>query len=151
MDISNYVINFVKYHGYEGVFLVGFTQSVIQPMPVLPFIIMSKQLGLNPILVSIIGVISNVLGAIVSYWLGYFLGENVGKRILSEKQFLKARAFFDRFGIWAILIGEPYKAICWIGGILRFNFYKYIIMTSISRVLHTALYLMLSHAINNIF
>ena len=151
MDFQNYILNFIKHYGYEGVFIVGFTQSIIQPIPVLPFVLLSKTLGLNPWLVVLIGIISNTLGAMVSYWLGYFIGDNLIGKVIFEKHFLKAKAMFNKYGMLAIFIGEPYKVICWVSGILRFPFLKFIIVTFLSRIIHTLFYLLLSYLTHTLF
>ncbi|GAB6078023.1 YqaA family protein [Hydrogenobaculum acidophilum] len=151
MSIQSYIFEFVKHYGYVGVFVVGFTQSIIQPVPVLPFMLVSQKLDLNPWMIGVVGVISNVLGAIVSYWLGFFAGDRFVKMFLSQKQYIKAEALFNKYGIFAILIGEPYKAICWMSGILKFPFYRFIIATFISRVLHTLIYIFIGHVVQKIF
>ncbi|HEK25893.1 MAG: YqaA family protein [Hydrogenobaculum sp.] len=151
MDIQNIAISLVKHYGYFGVFLVGFTQSIIQPVPVLPFMLISNKIGLNPWIIGAVGVLSNVLGAFVSYWLGYFAGDKIASRIISEKHYVKIEALFNRYGIFAILIGEPYKAICWMAGILKFPFYRFIIATFISRILHTIAYILIGHFFQKIF
>jgi len=75
-------------------------------------------------MIGVVGVLSNVLGAFVSYWLGYFLGDKIASKIISRKHYIKIEALFNKYGIFAILIGEPYKAICWMAGILKFPFYS---------------------------
>jgi len=151
MDIQALVLQFIKAYGYVGVFLVGFSQSIFQPIPVLPFMMLSHKLGLNPWIIALLGVISNLMGACVSYWLGYYLGEKLVLKIISYKTYVKIEAMFNKYGILAILIGEPYKGICWMAGILKFPFYRFIIATFISRTLHTIAYIFIGHFFQKIF
>ncbi len=151
MDLQNIALNFIKTYGYMGVFVVGFSQSIIQPVPVLPFILFSHKIGLNPWIVALVGLISNILGAVVAYFLGFYFGEKIGKKFISEKHYIKAEAFFNKYGIWTILIGEPYKVICWMSGILKLSFYRFLIATTISRIFHTLLYIFIGHISQKIF
>ncbi len=151
MNVQEYAFEVVKQYGYVGVFLVGFTQSIIQPIPVLPFMMVSHRLGLNPWMIGFVGVISNVLGAIASYWLGFFAGDKLIGKVISKNQYIKAEALFSKYGIFAILIGEPYKVICWVSGILKFSFYRYILATFISRIIHTLVYILIGHIFQKIF
>ncbi len=151
MSLQDYALEAIKHYGYVGVFVVGFTQSIIQPVPVLPFMMMSQKLGLNPWIIGIVGVVSNMLGAMVSYWLGFFAGDRLVGKVLSKNHYIKAEALFNRYGTFAIIIGEPYKVMCWVSGILKFPFHRFIIATFISRVIHTLIYILIGHFFQKIF
>jgi len=83
----------VEEYGYAGIFLIAFSESIIQPIPPDPFITGGTAFGLVPIKTALIAATGSVLGAIVGYFLGKFLGEPVFKKIFSEKWYIN-------FGKW---------------------------------------------------
>ncbi len=113
----------VESYGYLGIFLISFTESILQPLPPDPFIAGGTAFGLNPILASLTATIGSVLGGLTAHTLGMLLGEPVTKRLIGEKYFLKGEVLFNRFGIWAVLIAAvtpvPFKVVCWLAGIFE--------------------------------
>ncbi len=113
----------VENYGYFGIFLISFSESVIQPVPPDPFIAGGSALGLSPLIAALVASLASVLGGLTAHTLGLKLGEPVAKRVLGERNFLKGEAFMGRYGIWAVLLGAvtpiPFKAVCWLAGIFE--------------------------------
>ena len=124
-------------YGYIGIFIVSFTESIIQPIPPDPFITGSTAFGLNVLTAATVAAIGSVLGGIVGYFLGKFLGEPVAKKLLSEKYYDKGEILFRRFGIWAVLVAAitpiPFKVICWLAGIFEMPISGFILASFIGR------------------
>jgi len=94
----------VQDYGYLGIFIIAFTESIIQPVPPDPFITGGTALGLNPLNSAIIAAVGSVLGGIVAYFLGKYLGEPVAKKLFGEKYFKKGELLFRKYGIWAVIV-----------------------------------------------
>lgn len=121
--LKSFAEEIVADYGYMGIFLVAFTESIIQPVPPDPFITGGTAFGLNVITAAIIAAIGSVLGGIVGYFLGKFLGEPFVKKFVKEKHYEKGELLFRKYGIWAVIIAGitpiPFKVICWLAGIFE--------------------------------
>jgi len=118
--LENWTREVVEAYGYVGIFLISFSESIIQPIPPDPFIAGATALGLNPLLAALVATLGSVLGGLTAHTLGLFLGEPVAKKLFGEKNFLKGEAFVNRYGVFAVLLGAftpvPYKVVCWLAG-----------------------------------
>ena len=124
---------FVKHYGYIALFLISFTEAFINPIVPYIFIAGAKYFGLNIWVAAAVAFAGNISGAIFTYYLGKYLGEHWGRRILGEKLYLKGEALFNRYGFWAVIIGEPFKLVCWLGGIFQMDFKRYLLAQIIGR------------------
>jgi len=128
---------FVLEYGYLGIFLISFTESVIQPVPPDPFITGATAFGLNSLLAAFVAAVASVLGGSVGYAIGRFLGEPVVKKFIKEEHYIKGHKLFEKYGIWAVLAGAltpiPYKVICWMAGIFEMNFFKFLLVSFLGR------------------
>ena len=124
---------FVKDYGYLALFLISFSEAFINPIVPYIFIAGAHYFGLDIWLSAIIAYIGNLLGAAFTYYLGKFLGERWGKRVLGEKLYLKGEVLFNRYGFWAVILGEPFKLVCWLGGIFQMEFFRYMLAPAIGR------------------
>ncbi|NPA54101.1 MAG: DedA family protein [Aquificae bacterium] len=110
-------------YGYLGIFIVSFTESIIQPVPPDPFITGGTAFGLVPLKAALVATIGSVLGGLVGYFLGKFLGEPVLKKFISEKHYEKGEILFRKYGIWAVIVAAitpiPFKVVCWMAGIFE--------------------------------
>jgi len=124
-------------YGYLGIFIISFTESIIQPVPPDPFITGATAFGLSPFISAFIAAVASVLGGSVGYFLGKFLGEPVAKKIIKEHYYQKGEELFNKYGIYAILVGAltpvPYKVICWMAGTFEMNFVKFFIASFVGR------------------
>ncbi len=128
----------VESYGYLGIFLISFSESVIQPVPPDPFIAGGSALGLNPLLSAIVATIGSVLGGLTAHTLGLIFGEPVAKKLLGEKNYLKGEVFMNRYGALAVLLGAltpvPYKVICWLAGIFEMPRTTFLIASFVGRL-----------------
>ncbi len=124
---------FVKDYGYLALFVISFTEAFINPIVPYIFIAGAHYFGLDLWLSALVAYVGNLLGAGFTYYLGKVLGEKWGKKILGEKLYLKGEALFNRYGFWAVILGEPFKLVCWLGGIFQMEFFRYMLATAIGR------------------
>ncbi|SHK32750.1 YqaA family protein [Thermocrinis minervae] len=132
--------NFVFEHGYTALFVLSFTESLFQPIPPYPFIVGASLFKLNPYLAGLVAFLGNILGAIVAFFLARFLGETFVKRVLGEKLYLKGQALFNRYGFFAVIIGEPYKLVCWGAGLFNMSFVSFLIASIIARAVRIGVF-----------
>nr|BAE02676.1 hypothetical protein [Hydrogenobacter thermophilus TK-6] len=81
----------------------------------------------------IVALLGNLLGALAAYYSASFLGETFVKRLLGEKLYLKGESLFNKYGFFAVLIGEPYKLVCWLSGIFKMPPLVFLIASFIAR------------------
>ncbi len=125
-------------YGYIGIFIVSFTESIIQPVPPDPFITGGTAFGLVPLNAALVATIGSVLGGLVGYFLGKFLGEPVLKKFISEKHYEKGEILFRKYGIWAVIVAAitpiPFKVVCWMAGIFEMPVLGFLIAAFVGRL-----------------
>ena len=131
---------FVKDHGYTALFILSFTESIIQPIPPYPFITSAPIFGLSPFTAGVVALLGNLTGAVVAYILAHLLGESVAKRLFGERLYTKGEAVFNRYGFFAVLIGEPYKLMCWLAGIFKMPFLTFVLSSIVARALRIGVF-----------
>ncbi len=124
-------------YGYLGIFLIAFTESIIQPVPPDPFISGGTVFGLNPLNASLVATVGSVLGAVVGYFLGKILGEPVFKKIFKEKWYEKGEILFRKYGVFAVIVAGltpiPFKVVCWLAGIFEMPLGGFVIASFLGR------------------
>ena len=93
--------------------------------------------GYNVYLLLIVATMGNSLGSILNYFIG-LKGEEflVKKRYLKEKNILKIKKYFDKYGYltilfsWLPIIGDP---ITLMAGVLKYDIRKFIILVIIAK------------------
>ena len=137
MDIYLIMENLIMDYGYIGISIVAFTESIIQPVPPDIFIVGASAFGLNPLTCAIISTIASTFGGAVGYFLGHNLGTPAFIKLFGEKHLLRGEAFFEKYGVWGVMIAGftpiPYKVAAWLSGIFEMSFLKFIIGTFIGR------------------
>jgi len=110
--ISNWVLAVITQMGYAGIFMLSALESMNIPIPsevILPFSGFLVTQGVFGFWwVVLLGAVGNVVGSLISYWIGYLVR---GHRTLrsSERvqaEIARAHAWTDKYGDWAILISR---------------------------------------------
>lgn len=117
--IGEFVQSLILQLGYPGVGIVMFLENVFPPIPsevVMPFAGFLVGRGeLSFVGIWIAGVIGSVLGAIILYYIGMWVGDAVvrgflrryGKWIMtSEADYDRALKFFERYGTAVVFFGR---------------------------------------------
>ncbi len=139
-DLKTWAETFVHEYGYVALFILSFTESIIQPIPPFPFILSAPLFGLSPYVAGLVSLIGNLLGALVAYYLAKVLGEVAVRKVLGERLYMKGEALFNRYGFWAVLIGEPYKLVCWLAGLFHMPLITFMIASLIARTVRIGLF-----------
>ena len=138
MDLYAIAENLVMSYGYIGIFIISFTEAFIQPIPPDVFIIGASFFGLSPIISAVIATIGSTFGGLFGYLLGDKLGHPVFVKIFGERYLHKGEEFFNKYGIYGVVIAGfsplPYKVIAWLSGIFEMHRLLFTIGTVIGRL-----------------
>lgn len=110
--LSNWVLAVITQMGIAGVFLLSALESMNIPIPsevILPFSGFLASQGIFAFWVVVMaGTIGNVVGSLISYWVGSIVrGHSAMRR--SERvqaEIARAHVWMDKYGDWAILISR---------------------------------------------
>lgn len=140
--IIEFAITTIENLGYIGIFVLMLLESTATPVPseaVMPFAGFLVYSGkFNFILVSLAGAFGSLAGALISYYIGKFLGKkfiiNYGKYLLiSEKHLIATENFFNKYGSVAIFFARFVPVvrhlISFPAGIVEMNIIKFSIYT----------------------
>lgn len=120
-QLAVWIQRIIETLGYWGIALIMFLENIFPPIPselVMPFAgFVAGKPGseLNLWLVWLAGVVGTVLGAVVLYYLGMYLGDPIVRAFLrkwgkwftvSEKDYDRALAFFGKYGMPVIFFGR---------------------------------------------
>ncbi len=139
-ELKRWAENFVQEHGYTALFILSFAESIIQPVPPYPFIVSAPLFNLSPYVAGLVSFVGNILGAIVAYYLAKILGETFVKKLFGQRLYLKGEALFNRYGFWAVLIGEPYKLVCWLAGLFHMPVWSFLLASLIARAIRIGIF-----------
>lgn len=139
-ELKKWAEGFVQEHGYTALFILSFTESIVQPIPPYPFIVSAPLFQLSPYTAGFVAFAGNLAGAVVAYYLAMFLGEAFVRRLFGERLYLRGEALFNRFGFWAVLIGEPYKLVCWLAGIFKMPLLSFLVASVVARAIRIGLF-----------
>lgn len=135
-------------YGYLALFFLSFTEAIFQPVPPFPFIVSANLLSLDPLLCGLVSLLGNILGSLVSYRIGKSFGKPLVVKLLGERFYRRGEVLFKRYGSFAVLIGEPYKAVCYLSGILGMELKRFLILSLIARSLRIFPFVLLSYLFN---
>lgn len=120
-QLAGIIQQIIESLGYLGIALIMFAENIFPPIPselVMPFagyVAGLPDSELNIWVVWVAGVVGTVLGAIVLYYIGMYVGDPVVRAFLrrwgkwftvSEKDYDRALAFFGKYGMPVIFFGR---------------------------------------------
>lgn len=98
-----------------------------------------KSEGLNSFYLLIFATCGNTLGSVINFFLGKYASTwAIKKNYIKSLHVKKSKIYFDKYGSFALLlswtpiIGDP---ITFVAGILKYNFWKFLILVFISKLL----------------
>ena len=127
----------------------AFISATLFPMGSEALFLYDLHIGLNPAILLLSATIGNVLGSVLSYYLG-LKGEDylVEKKLLKAQQVKKYKVAFEQYGgyllllSWLPLIGDVFP---FMAGILHYNVKKFVLLVTIAKFgRYGVLYLMVS-------
>lgn len=114
-----WISDWLSQFGYLGVFLLILAENIFPPIPSEVILtlggFMTTTTTMTKLGIIIASTSGSVVGAVILYWLGSFLGverlerivEKYGKILrLKKKDIHKADAWFDKYGVWAVFFGR---------------------------------------------
>lgn len=130
--------NFIEVYGYKGILILTTAEQFIFPVPADIFITTGTTLGLNFKKILWIVSIAAVLGSLIGYILGKYLGHPIIKWLFGEKRLKKGEEFIKKWGVWGVIIAGltpiPFKIVTWTAGIFEMPLRKYIPAIIVGRI-----------------
>jgi membrane protein YqaA with SNARE-associated domain len=122
---------------YIILFLVAFASATLLPMGSEGLLLYDISQGYTVWILWLVASVGNTLGSMVNYWLG-FKGEAYleNKGYVSQEKMDRARASFDRYGGWTLLlswvpiIGDP---LTFIAGVLKYRFWWFTVIVAVAK------------------
>jgi len=127
------IIQLITKFGYIGLFLLGLSVAIYQPVAPDFFIIGLSGIGLNPFVAASVALVGTILGAIGAYGVGKWLEKAIVVKLVRKRQdkFEQAKNLFRKYGVWAVLVAAvspvPLSQISWFAGMSRMSFVKFLI------------------------
>lgn len=110
--LSGFIIHFIEYFGYIGIFILMTLESALIPLPsevTMPFsgFLVSKG-EFSFIIVVLMGALGNLAGSLIAYGIGYFLSESLIITLVDKygKFFLITRHEYDTSIRWLKKYGD---------------------------------------------
>lgn len=154
-ELVNYILAFSGQLGYGGILLLMTVESSFIPFPsevvIPPAAYLASQGEFNIFLVVFYGIIGSLLGAIINYFLAFYLGRAIIYRLadhkvghflfLSSSQVKKAEDFFAKHGGLSTFIGRLVPVVRQLismpAGFARMSLFKFIAFTALGSGLWT--------------
>lgn len=114
-------------------FASAFLAATILPFYSEVVLVAYLQQGLNPWTLTLVATLGNTLGGAVNWGLGLYLQRFKDRRwfYFSEKQIVRAQQWFQRYGVWTLLLAWlPIggDALTLIAGIMRVRFWLFLVL-----------------------
>jgi membrane protein DedA with SNARE-associated domain len=140
--LVEFITSFIAHLGYAGIFSLMILESALIPIPseiIMPFSGFLSSTGkLDPFLVTLSGSLGNLIGSLLTYYLGIKAGRKFilryGKYILFKKEHLEItenlfRRYGDRISFVGRLLPGIRTYVSLPAGIGKSNFTKFIVYT----------------------
>lgn len=126
--------------GYPALFIISFLASTLLPVGSEWLLALMLANGYPVAATVATATLGNCLGAITTWLIGMYGGQWLIERVLriSSRDQEKARGYYQRYGVfslffsWLPIIGDP---LCLIGGIMRINFWLFLLLVSSGKLL----------------
>jgi uncharacterized membrane protein YdjX (TVP38/TMEM64 family) len=99
-----------------------------------PLLIIISVLAFGPFYGSLLSILSIVIASTIGYFIGKYIGQAFITRMIGNKKEEKLYFYVDRYGVWAVIITRitpllSNDAISFVSGILRMNYWKFMVAT----------------------
>ncbi|RKO64570.1 DedA family protein [Campylobacter sp. P255] len=159
-DMIDFLLTLAKDWGYWGIIFLMFIESSFFPFPsevvMIPAGYLAHQNELNFWLCLLCGTFGALLGALLNYYLCYFLGRNFTLKIckyfgVNEAKFVQFEAFFNKHGEISTFSGRLIPGlrqyISLPAGLARMNLKKFIFYTSLGAGIWCLILLILGYVL----
>lgn len=151
----NWITTTIETWGYPGIFFLMVAEHVFPPIPselIMPLAGFNAASGtMSLFLVILAGTIGSVLGTMLWYYLGLWIGEDRLKRFaakhgrwltLSPSDIETAKVWFDRYGGAAVFFGRMIPTIRTLisvpAGLARMPFGRFLLYTTLGSLIWTS-------------
>ncbi len=146
------IVVFVNQIGYLGIFIGMFLESTIIPIPseiiMIPAGIASAKGTMNIYIVTLVGTVGNIAGAVFSYYLALTLGRKIILKIgkyffIKPETIVKIEVFFKKYGTISVFIGRLLPGfrhfISLPAGLAKMDFKLFLFYTSLGAIIWTSI------------
>jgi len=147
LHIFEFITQLISSWGYIGIFITMMLESALIPIPseiVIPFAGFLAYMGeMNIWLIVLVSTFANLVGSIVAYVIGKYLGrgfiERYGKYVLLDMRHLElVERWFDKYGSLTVLFSRMLPVVRTVNalpaGIGKMNFFKFCLYTFIGSI-----------------
>lgn len=140
ITINTFILNTINRFGYLGIFLLIMVENLFPPIPseiILTFSgFIAKEAHLNIILIIISSTLGSVVGAIILYYLGYFLNDKIINLLkLNKNNTSKTMNEFNKSGKKSVFFGRLAPIVRSLisipAGIAKMNIVEFTILTTL--------------------
>ena len=143
--------------GYFGIFFLMTIESTFIPFPsvavLLPAGFYASQGYLNLYICILCGIMGNLCGSLLNYFLALILGKPIliKLHIMKEKHFKITKSFFDKYGVISIFLARLLPLvrhyISLFAGLIKMNIFKFSISTLIGASIYVAFTVTLAYLV----
>jgi membrane protein DedA with SNARE-associated domain len=151
-SIVEFLVSIISQIGYLGIFIGMFLESTLVPIPseviMIPAGLAASKGVMNIYLLTIVGIVGNVLGAVFSYYLALKVGHPILVRIgkyffVREETLVKIEKYFANHGSISVFIGRLLPGfrhfISLPAGLAKMDFRLFLIYTTLGSTIWTSI------------
>ncbi len=156
ITINTFILNTINKFGYFGIFLLITIENLFPPIPseiILTFSgFIAKEAHLNLFLIIIASTLGSVIGAIILYYLGYFLNDKIINILkLNKNNTSKTMNEFNKSGKKSVFFGRLAPIIRSLisipAGIAKMNIVEFTILTTLGSLIWNTILILLGNMI----
>ncbi|MCI8794770.1 MAG: DedA family protein [Bacilli bacterium] len=154
--MNTFILNTINKFGYFGIFLLITIENLFPPIPseiILTFSgFIAKEAHLNLFLIIIASTLGSVIGAIILYYLGYFLNDKIISILkLNKNNTSKTMNEFNKSGKKSVFFGRLAPIIRSLisipAGIAKMNIVEFTILTTLGSLIWNTILILLGNMI----
>ena len=156
ITINTFILNTINKFGYFGIFLLITIENLFPPIPseiILTFSgFIAKEAHLNLFLIIMSSTLGSVVGAIILYYLGYFLNDKIINILkLNKNNTSKTMNEFNKSGKKSVFFGRLAPIIRSLisipAGIAKMNIVEFTILTTLGSLIWNTILILLGNMI----
>ncbi len=143
-------LSLIEQGSYFAVFLASFISSSSVLIPLVPIpsyvsVLVGVGIGMNPLIVGLLGGAGSVLGDLIGYLVGMGGSATIEKFESRTPKFLKRfEKFYSHIGFWVVLtfafLPLPFDVIGILSGASKYNFRRFLLALTVGRIARTLVF-----------
>lgn len=151
-QIVLWVVGSFKAGGHFALFVVMIVQALVIPIPS-EFILMCGGAAFGFLFGWLVGALGSVVAAFIGFYISRKGGRSVAIRFVGERGIGFADNWFNRWGVWAVLLGRiapfiPFDVISYSAGLTQMRFRSFIVPTVVGTLPRALFYAFLGDYFN---